>query len=190
MRLWNRAKSGDTEAFGALYERHVRAVLSFCLWRTGDLESAEDAMATAFLEAWRNRERLELTTESATPLLLGIATNVLRHHWRSSRRHRNALSRLRELRTDLDEDGESEAIERVEARRQIRQVGAEIRSLPRREREVLALVAWGELSYEETATALRIPVGTVRSRISRARARLGVDVMVPTVSSTPSEECG
>ena len=87
--LWERTRSGDAEAFGDLYERHARAVQSYCLWRTADLQAAEDATATVFLEAWRKRERLTLSTDNAAPLLLGIANNVVRRQWRSQRRHRH-----------------------------------------------------------------------------------------------------
>jgi RNA polymerase sigma factor (sigma-70 family) len=186
--LWDRIRAGDADAFGDLYERHVRAVQSYCLWRTADLQSAEDATATVFLEIWRKRGRLALSTDSATPLLLGIATNVLRAHWRSRRRHRDALERVRNAGAPLPSDLEVEAIARLDAIGRLKAAGAEIRALPRRERDVLALIAWGELSYEETASALEIPIGTVRSRLARARARLG-DAFPDAVSApSPAEE--
>jgi len=182
--LWDRVRAGDAEAFGDLYERHVRAVQSYCLWRTADLQLAEDATATVFLEAWRKRQRLELTTPSAVPLLLGVANNVLRTHWRGRRRYAAAMERMRGAVLPAPPGHEDEAIARLDAMRELRDAGAAVRSLPRREREVLALVAWGELSYEETAAALGVPVGTVRSRLSRARARLG-DAF-PSSLSTPA----
>lgn len=77
--LWQRARGGDADAFGELYETHARAVQGYCLWRTGSTQVSEDAAATVFLEAWRKRERLRLTTDTAAPLLLGIANNVMRH---------------------------------------------------------------------------------------------------------------
>jgi RNA polymerase sigma-70 factor (ECF subfamily) len=186
--LWGRIRSGDADAFGDLYARHVRAVQSYCLWRTADLQSAEDATATVFLELWRKRERLSLSTDSAIPLLLGIATNVLRAQWRSRRRHRDALERVRSIGTPLPSDLETEAIARLDAIGQLKAVRAEIRALPRRERDVLALIAWGELSYEETATALEIPIGTVRSRLARTRARLGDAFPRVNAASSPVEE--
>ncbi len=186
--LWDRMRSGDADAFGDLYARHARAVQSYCLWRTADLQSAEDATATVFLEVWRKRERLALSTDSATPLLLGIATNVLRGQWRSRRRHRDALERVRGAAAPPPPDLEGEAVARLDAIRQLREAGAEIRALPRRERDVLALIAWGELSYEETARALEIPIGTVRSRLARARSRLG-DAFPDAISApSPAED--
>jgi len=184
--LWERTRSGDAEAFGDLYECHARAVQSYCLWRTADLQAAEDATATVFLEAWRERGRLVLSADSAAPLLLGIATNVLRRQWRSQRRHRDTLERVRNV-GQPPEDLETEAIARLDAIRQLRQGGEAIRGLPRREREVLALLAWGELSYGEIAVALGLPVGTVRSRLARARARLG-DAFPDATATRPAEE--
>ncbi|MGN6202048.1 MAG: RNA polymerase sigma factor [Solirubrobacterales bacterium] len=172
LQLWERAKSGDAEAFGDLYSRHARTVQSYCLWRTANLQSAEDATATVFLETWHKRRRLTLSTDSAAPLLLGIANNVIRHQWRSQRRYRHALERVRNV-GQVPSDLEAEAISRIDAIEQVRRGGETIRQLPRREREVLALLAWSDLSYGEIAEALGLPIGTVRSRIARARTRLG-----------------
>jgi RNA polymerase sigma-70 factor (ECF subfamily) len=186
--LWERTRSGDAEAFGDLYERHVRAIQSYCLWRTADLQAAEDATATVFLEAWRQRRRLALSIDTATPLLLGIANNVVRRQWRSQRRHRDALARLRDADQEMPDDLEVQAIARVDAIRQLREAGEAIRGLPRREREVLALLAWSDLSYGEIAEALGLPVGTVRSRLARSRKRLG-DAFPESISKpTPAEE--
>jgi RNA polymerase sigma-70 factor (ECF subfamily) len=184
--LWERTRSGDAEAFGDLYERHARAVQSYCLWRTADLQAAEDATATVFLEAWRKRQRLTLTTDSAAPLLLGIANNVVRRQWRSQRRYRDTLERVRNVGQPPD-DLEGEAIARVDAIRQLREGSEAIRALPRREREVLALLAWSDLSYGGIADALDLPVGTVRSRLARARTRLG-DAFPDLTAARPAEE--
>jgi len=186
LELWERTQGGDAEAFGSLYERHARAVQSYCLWRTADLQAAEDATATVFLEAWRKRGRLTLSTDSAAPLLLGIANNVVRRQWRSQRRHRDALERVRNV-GQIPSDLEAEAIARVDAIQQLRDGGEAIRRLPRREREVLALLAWSDLSYGEIAEALGLPVGTVRSRLARARTRLG-DAFPDSTAARPAEE--
>lgn len=170
--LWTQARDGDAEAFGEIYARHYRAVHDYCLWRTADPQAAEDAAATVFLEAWRQRGRLNLQTDSAAALLLGIANNVVRAHWRTSRRHGEALVRLRATVPRNGAGPESAAIARIDAFRHVREVAEAIRSLPRREREVLALIADRDLSYEETASALGVPIGTVRSRLARARGRL------------------
>jgi RNA polymerase sigma factor (sigma-70 family) len=184
--LWERIESGDAEAFGDLYERHARAVQSYCLWRTANLLAAEDATATVFLEAWRQRGRLGLSGDNAAPLLLGIANNVVRRQWRSERRHRATLERVRNA-GQVPDDLEAEAIARIDAIQQIREGGEAIRRLPRREREVLALLAWSDLSYGEIAEALGLPVGTVRSRLARARSRLG-DAFPEPAETRPAEE--
>lgn len=186
LQLWERIGSGDAEAFGDLYERHARAVQSYCLWRTAGLQAAEDATATVFLEVWRQRRHLTLSTDSATPLLLGIASNVVRRQWRSERRYRNVLERVRNA-GQVSSDLEAETIARIDAMQQLRDGGEAIRALPRREREVLALLAWSDLSYGEIAEALGLPIGTVRSRIARARARLG-DAFPDSTETRPAEE--
>jgi RNA polymerase sigma-70 factor (ECF subfamily) len=120
--LWTRARGGDAEAFGEIYARHARAVHDFCLWRTADPQAAEDAAATVFLEAWRQRDRLKLQTDSAAALLFGIATNVVRAHWRTSRRHGKALVRLRAAVPSNGAGPESAAIARIDAFRHVREV--------------------------------------------------------------------
>lgn len=177
--LWAQARDGDAEAFGEIYARHARAVHDFCLWRTADPQAAEDAVATVFLEAWRQRDRLDLQTNSAAALLLGIANNVVRGHWRTSRRHRQALTRLRATASTEGAEPESAVIARIDALRHVREAREAIRSLPRREREVLTLIADRDLSYEETASALGVPIGTVRSRLARARSRLRTGIPAP-----------
>jgi RNA polymerase sigma-70 factor, ECF subfamily len=87
----------------------------------------------------------------------------------------------------IPNDLEAEAIARVDAMQQLRDGGEAIRQLPRREREVLALVAWSDLTYSEIASALSLPVGTVRSRLARARARLGDAFPDPTETRSAEE---
>jgi RNA polymerase sigma factor (sigma-70 family) len=164
--LWAR---GDAHAFGLLFERHARAVYNHCFRATADWSEAEDATSLVFLEAWRRRDAVMLDRDSALPWLLGVATNVLRNRRRSLRRRASALARLRPEQTpDFADDVEA----RLDDERAMRTVLRTIGGLPRPEREVLALVAWDGLSYEAAALALDVPVGTVRSRLSRARARL------------------
>jgi RNA polymerase sigma factor (sigma-70 family) len=93
----------------------------------------------------------------------------LRHRWRAQCRHKAALQRLpREAQADFADDAQGRLDDERRMRGALRLLGR----LPRREQEVFTLCAWAGLGYEEAATALRIPVGTVRSRLSRARARL------------------
>ena len=107
--------------------------------------------------------------ESLRPWLLGVATNVLRTRWRSQRRHRAALARLPLDRGDAFAD---DADGRLDDERRMRGALRLLARLPRREQEVFALCELAALTYTEAALALALPVGTVRSRLSRARARL------------------
>lgn len=167
--LWERAVAGDSGSFGELFERHSRSVYNYCFRRTGDWSQAEDLIAVVFLEAWRRRSEIRLEREDALPWLLGVATNVIRNARRSQRRQRAALARFPHERNP---DFAAEVDERLDDERQMRAVLRTLRKLPRADQDVLALCVWQGLSYEETALALGVPVGTVRSRLSRARARL------------------
>ena len=158
------------EDFGELFKRHSQAIYNFCFRRTGDWTLAEDLTSAVFLEAWRKRTRVDLVSEPPLPWLYGVATNVLRNHARSLRRFRAALERLPA--PDPEPDFAEEAGERLTDEHQMRAVLAVVDRLPRREREVLALCVWAELSYGEAAVALDLPIGTVRSRLARARGRL------------------
>ena len=167
--LWLRAVAGETAAFGVLFERHWRTVYNYCFRRTGDWSQAEELTAVVFLEAWRRRRDVRLEREDALPWLLGVATNVMRNARRSKRRYRGALERLPRERV-ADFAGDVDA--RLDDERQMRGVLRAVQELPRADEDVLALCVWEELSYEQAALALDVPVGTVRSRLSRARARL------------------
>jgi RNA polymerase sigma-70 factor (ECF subfamily) len=167
--LWSRAQAGDADAFGLLFERHARTVYNYCFRRIGDWAVAEDLVSIVFLEAWRRRDK-RLPAGKELPWLLGIATNVVRNRRRSERRHAAALRRLPQPRAEAELTSESD--ERIDDERLMRRTLQLLARLPRRELDVFALCAWFELSYEDAALALDIPVGTVRSRLSRARARL------------------
>jgi RNA polymerase sigma-70 factor (ECF subfamily) len=168
--LWQRAAAGDGPAFGALFERHVRAVYNHCFRRTADWSVAEDLTSVVFLEAWRRRRQVRLERESALPWMLGVANNVVRNHSRALRRHRDALGRLPP--TEAEPDLSDDVAARLDDEQTMRRVLELVATLPRIDQDVLALCGWDGLSYAEVATVLGIPVGTVRSRLSRARARL------------------
>jgi len=185
--LWDSARAGDAVAFGRLYERHARAVQAFCLRRTAELQVAEDMTSAVFLEIWRKRHRIDVTTATALPFLLGVATNMLHEHWRRRRRHDAAVLRIRNATPRATQGHEDDTIARIDAVRELREARAAVRGLPRRELDVLTLVAWGDLTYEETAIALKLPIGTVRSRLARARARLGDAFPAPVGAPVSTE---
>lgn len=166
--LWALAADGDGAAFGVLFERHARSVYNFCFRRTADWALAEDLTSVAFLQAWRHRHE-PLRGDSMLPWLLGIAVNVLRDHVRSLRRFRRALERVP---APIDTpDFADDLAARIDDERVMQQVLVILADLPPAHRDVL-LCSWSGLSYEEIGIALNVPVGTIRSRLSRAKARL------------------
>jgi RNA polymerase sigma factor (sigma-70 family) len=187
----NRVMETDREllrtpsSFGTLFERHGRAIYNYCFRRTGDWAAAEDLASVVFLEAWRKRPDIRLQDESLLPWLYGVATNVLRNRSRSLRRYRSALERLpRGSEADFADD----VAERLDDERQMRSILVAFQALPKRDQDVLALCVWSELSYEQAAVALDVPVGTVRSRLSRARARLRDEAeLAPQRRPVPNE---
>ena len=167
--LWSRSRAGDTDAFGLIFERHATTIYNYCFRRIGNWAAAEDLLSIVFLEAWRRRDK-ELPPDKVLPWLLGIATNVVRNRRRSERRYADALRRVPAPRPGAG--FADDADERLEDERLMERALALVARLPGHEQDVFALCAWAELSYDDAALALDIPVGTVRSRLSRARARL------------------
>jgi RNA polymerase sigma factor (sigma-70 family) len=160
----------DRRIFGDLFDRYVDRVHGFCLRRCGDWEVAQDLTSSTFLEAWRHRDRIVLTEATALPWLLGVAFNLSRNASRSQRRFQAAVARL--PRDDVSADHADAVAERLDDQRRVRDALEAVGRLSDDERAVIALVALGDLTYEEAALALRVPVGTVRSRLFRARRRL------------------
>jgi RNA polymerase sigma factor (sigma-70 family) len=168
--LWAQAQAGDAAAFGALYQRHARAVYQFCFWRTADAGLAEELSAAVFLEAWRRRGRTALTQPNVLPWLLGVAVNLLRNQRRAARRRQAALERLSPL---LAEPDLADAVAaRMDAEQAMRAIRRAVDRLPPREQEVLELCVWAGLDYQQAAQILGVAPGTVGSRLSRARAHL------------------
>lgn len=165
-----RVRDGDADAFGELFDAYARSVYNHAYRLTGDWAQAEDVVSLTFLDAWRLRERIDADGGSLRPWLLGVATNVTRNTRRAARRHAAAVARL--PRGESVADFADEVAERIDDTEQIALVRAAMAKLRRAEREVLALCVWSGLDYASAAAALGIPVGTVRSRLSRARTKL------------------
>ncbi|MFJ8660509.1 RNA polymerase sigma factor [Streptomyces sp. NPDC093795] len=169
-----RIRDGDPSAFAELFDSYARSVYNHAFRLTGDWSVAEDVMAATFLEAWRLRRKVDPEGGSLRPWLLGVATNVARNHCRGNRRYRAAAAAYAEAGPAEASvpDHASEVAGRIDDRRRIAATLRALGTLRRTEREVLVLCLWEGLAYTEVAQALRVPVGTVRSRLSRARARL------------------
>lgn len=161
-----RRSERDPEAFAELFNRHAPALRRYVARRLGP-SLADDIVSDAFLAAFRRRDRYDLSHSDARPWLYGIAARLVSRHRRVEVRFYRAL-----VRSGVDEIVEPYA-ERVDDRVAAQQAGlaAALMELSPRTREVLLLVAWADMSYEDVARALDIPVGTVRSRLNRARAR-------------------
>lgn len=156
----------EPAAFGDLYERHGVSVRRYVVSRVG-IGSGEDLAAEVFVRAFRTRDRCRAEHGSALPWLLGVANHVIGDHRRVERRRLAALERLlieeRELAADPELGLKPEVVRAL-------------RRLPATHRDALLLMVWGELSRDEVAVALGVPVGTVNSRIARARQRLASDL--------------
>jgi RNA polymerase sigma factor (sigma-70 family) len=148
-------------AFTIIFDRHFDTVYSYLARRIGRAR-AEDLAASTFTVAFERRRRFRPDADTARPWLLGIATNLLRNEWRAERRGREMVTLLSRGVTAREALG-GETVD---------QLAPLLAALRPDQREVLLLYAWEELSYEEIAIALGIPIGTVRSRLARARESL------------------
>jgi RNA polymerase sigma-70 factor (ECF subfamily) len=167
--IWRGVQRGDADALATLFRRHADAIYNYCFRRLGDWTTADELVSIVFLEAWRRRD-VEVQPGKVLPWLYGIATNVVRNRRRSERRYAAALRRLPA--DPPTPDPADDAVVRADDERRMKRLLAWASRLPRHEQDVLALCVWSELSYEDAAAALGVPVGTVRSRLSRARAHL------------------
>ncbi|RKS76038.1 RNA polymerase sigma-70 factor (ECF subfamily) [Actinomadura pelletieri DSM 43383] len=159
----------DPEAFAEVFRRHAAEIKRYVIRRLG-ADAAEDVVAETFLVAFRQRERYDTARPDARPWLYGIATKLIRRHVRTEVRWLRALAQTgTDPLTVPFTDRSDERVSAVAARRSL---AAALAKLPASHRDTLLLVAWGGLTYQETAQALGVRIGTVRSRINRVRAKL------------------
>lgn len=154
----------DPEQFAELFRRHAPAIHRYAARRLGS-GVAEDIVAEVFLAAFRQRGSYQLSQPDARPWLYGIATNVIGRSRRAEVRQYRALAR-----TGIDpvtEPFTDQVDAQVSAAGQVRGLAAALARLPAGHRDALLLMAWADLSYEQAASSLGVPVGTVRSRLSR-----------------------
>lgn len=156
------------ELFSALFDRHSGALYRHVSRRIGP-EAAEDVVAETFLVAFRKRARYNAAHPDARPWLYGIATRLVARHRRDELTRYRALSRTR-AETSAPADDER-VVTDLTAAAAGSTLAAALADLSAGDRDVLLLIAWADLTYEETARALGIPVGTVRSRLNRARRK-------------------
>jgi RNA polymerase sigma factor (sigma-70 family) len=176
------ASRADPRRFAELYDRYAPDIHRYAARRVGE-SSADDVVAETFLVAFRRRDRFDPSRGAARPWLYGIASNLIAGYRRSEVKQYRVAAR-----TAVDPvapDHHDHIEDRVAAAAVTRQLGAALTRLSQGDREVLLLVAWESLTYDEVAQALDIPIGTVRSRLNRARKKVrkalgGVD---PTAAS-------
>lgn len=156
------------EAFASVYDRYAPDIHRYVARRLG-AEAADDVTSETFLVAFRSRRRFDSSRASARPWLYGIAANLIGRQRRSENRALKALAR-----TGHDPVVEPwvDAENRVVAQSVNRQLAGGLATLSAGDRHVLLLIAWADLSYLEVAEALGIPLGTVRSRLNRARRKV------------------
>lgn len=159
----------EPEQFAVLYDRYVAMLLRYAGRRVGPAD-AEDVVAAAFLAAFRGRSRYDRSRTDARPWLFGILTKEISRRRRTEEARLRALARAGpEMQTAVLDD---QIADDVTARAARRPLAAALATLTPDERSVLLLIGWAELSYIEVSQALGVPVGTVRSRLHRARRKV------------------
>ncbi|GAA2112340.1 RNA polymerase sigma factor [Actinomadura alba] len=157
------------ERFAAIFDRYFTEIHRYVDRRLG-ADAADDIAAETFLVAFRKRDRFDPARDSARPWLYGIATRLVSRHRRNESRRYRALARVG---VDPHAEGpEDRVAARVTASGTGFQLSSALAGLSRGDRDVLLLVALGDLTYEEVAQALGIAYGTVCSRLSRARRKV------------------
>jgi RNA polymerase sigma-70 factor (ECF subfamily) len=161
---------GDASAYRQLFRRHERAAYRVALVLTRSPWDAEDVVATAFLELWRKRDAVRLVDGSVRPWLLTVVSFAAKNHLRSALRYRRLLAKLPH--TDEAPDHADEIARTMDALPMSAEVRAALRELAPGDASVLLLCVVEELSVKDAAAVLGIPESTVRSRLSRLKARL------------------
>jgi RNA polymerase sigma factor (sigma-70 family) len=179
--LWSRAAHGDHDAFGQLFDRHAGAVYSYLFRLTANWSEAEDLTSAVFLQAWRRRAQVVIDRDSSLPWLFGVARHLARNSRRARGRYQAALARIG---THLAEsppaaDPAEAVLGQLDSEQRMAQLRAAIARLPRHERETVELCIWAELDQQAAAVSLGVKVGTVKSRLHRARRRLAAELGAP-----------
>ncbi|WP_327288886.1 RNA polymerase sigma factor [Streptomyces sp. NBC_01198] len=160
------------EVFAGLYDRHAPGLHRYVTRRLGR-DLADDVVGETFLIAFRGREDYDISRPQARPWLYGIAANLISRHRRSELRAYRALARSGADPVALTYATDPDAVDgRLVAQAAGAALAAALRALSDGDRHVLLLVAWEDFSYAEVADALGIPIGTVRSRLNRARRKM------------------
>src|SRR4029450_5564771 len=157
-------------SFGAVFDRHATTLFRYFVRRVGP-DEADSLLGGVFRIALGRGGGLDTERAEARPWLYGIASNLLARHRQGEARRLDATARS--VNTSVTaSDLFSEVDARLDASRLWADVAVAIATLPQGERDTLLLFAWEGMPYDQIATPLAVPVGTVRSRLNRARGRL------------------
>ena len=171
-------------AFGELYDRHASVIYRYAARRAGDF-AADDVTSETFLVAWEQLESYDLARDDARPWLFGIATNLLRRHHRAEARMLRTAAKSAS-RESVGDDSDRVAAH-VDASVATWRIARTLRSMAAIDRETLLLYAWADLTYEGIASAMEVPVGTVRSRLNRARRTLRAQLNLELLDETEND---
>jgi RNA polymerase sigma-70 factor (ECF subfamily) len=161
----------DPVRFAEIFERHYAAVYRYAAFRVGP-EVGGDVASEVFVRAFEARHRFRAEAITAHPWLLGIAANLVRDHFRRTARRRRATAAA------AGRDPQAEVVwfedidSRVDAQALRARLAAALSDIRHADREVLFLHVLGGLTQREVAQALGLPLGTVQSRLFRARSRI------------------
>jgi RNA polymerase sigma factor (sigma-70 family) len=158
----------DPDCFAEIFDRHSTGILRYVHTRLGP-DLAEDVTAETFLAAFCRRDHYDPAWPDARPWLYGIAIRLIGKHRRAESRYRRMLAATPSP-VAADDFGDRSA-ERVTAQQFRPRLAAVLDELPGQDREVLLLVAWAGLTYEEAAQALGLTASAVRSRLHRIRVK-------------------
>jgi RNA polymerase sigma-70 factor (ECF subfamily) len=164
------ASIAEPERFGFLFDRHATSMYRYFVRRVGP-DAADSLLGELFRVAFERRATYDCERANARPWLYGIATRLLARHHRSEARRLSATARL-VASMERGSDPADQLLGAIDARELWPVVADAVTRLPEGERDVLFLYAWEDLSYQDIATALGLPIGTVRSRLNRARRTL------------------
>ncbi|QAV70175.1 sigma-70 family RNA polymerase sigma factor [Salinibacterium sp. UTAS2018] len=155
----------EPAAFGELFHRYAASLHRYVARRAGE-PLADDVTSETFLIAFERRATFDLGRDDARPWLFGIATNLIHRHRIAEARTLKSLERAA---AEPEYDNSPNVDEIVDAQREVKKMARRLRRMSSGDRDCLLLFAWGDFTYEQIAQSLEIPVGTVRSRMNRAR---------------------
>lgn len=179
--LWLEAVSGTERAFVVIFDRYRTRIFRSAYRRLLDVSQAEEAVAIVFLEAWRLRKRVRIVDGSLLPWLLAVTARVTANLARSQRRYARMVAQLPP--PEKHENPFVDVDERIDGHDRRRAIAAAIMSLAPRDRAVVELCLLEELPMAEAAAALDLPLGTVKSRLHRARAQLRTKLEAADIST-------